>query len=107
MGGTNAVALDIAASTAGSGPETIVGVSDVPMPPPSPSKRLRRNKRASAGDVTEHAFIWDATNGMRDLNQLIDSFSGWELIRADSVNTSGMISGIGLNNGVLHAYRLE
>ena len=44
---------------------------------------------------------------MRDLNDLIDPNAGWELARADSINTSGSVAGIGQVNGEWHAFRLD
>lgn len=43
-----------------------------------------------------HAFIWDRTNGMRDLHSLIEKNSGWkELYTAFKINNDGSIIGIG------------
>lgn len=53
------------------------------------------------------AFIWDATNGMRNLNNLIPVGSGWTLTRANDVNNDGYITGFGTNgNGDVHAFLL-
>ena len=44
-----------------------------------------------------HAFVWDSTNGMLDLNNLIAAGSGWTLIRAMSISNDGTIVGWGTN----------
>jgi probable HAF family extracellular repeat protein len=38
-----------------------------------------------------HAFIWDSLNGMRDLNYMIPTDSGWELRTAQDINDVGQI----------------
>ena len=45
------------------------------------------------------AFIWDAQNGMRDLNALIPEGSGWVLEAATAINNNGEIVGYGYANG--------
>ncbi|UCD27645.1 MAG: DUF3466 family protein, partial [Planctomycetota bacterium] len=54
------------------------------------------------------AFIWDSTNGMLNLNDLMDdSGTGWTLLRADGINNSGQIVGTGVNpDGFTHGYLL-
>ena len=44
-------------------------------------------------------FIWDSVNGMRDLNDLIPSNSGWLLGDPFAINDSGQIVGLGFLNG--------
>ncbi|MHC5109099.1 MAG: hypothetical protein ACYTHJ_04380 [Planctomycetota bacterium] len=44
-----------------------------------------------------HAFVWDSTNNMRDLNDLVPSGSGWTLARATAINNTGIITGFGTN----------
>jgi probable HAF family extracellular repeat protein len=44
-----------------------------------------------------HAFVWDGTNGMRDLNNLISGSSGWTLTRATDIDNNGYITGWGTN----------
>jgi probable HAF family extracellular repeat protein len=57
--------------------------------------------------ATEHAFIFDTTSGVRDLNALIDPSSGWTLKYANCINNSGWIVGSGINpDGATHAYLL-
>jgi len=46
-----------------------------------------------------HAFLYDPTHGVRDLNDLIPAESGWVLNYAKGINESGQISGYGLFNG--------
>jgi probable HAF family extracellular repeat protein len=47
----------------------------------------------------ERAFIWDPTNGMRDLTSLLPPGSGWVLAAAYAVNNHGHIVGYGYKNG--------
>lgn len=52
-----------------------------------------------------HAFLWE--NGtFFDLNDLIDSQSGWLLSGARDINNSGQIVGFGMINGEEHAFLL-
>jgi probable HAF family extracellular repeat protein len=57
-------------------------------------------------DGTPHAFSWTSRGGMVDLNTLVPLNSGWVLFEADGVNDKGQITGYGLHNGVVHAFRL-
>ncbi len=41
-------------------------------------------------------FIWDATNGSRDLNTLVPT--GWSIAYAFSINDAGQIAGLGINS---------
>lgn len=43
------------------------------------------------------AFVYDTTNGLRNLNSLISGGSGWTLIRATDINNDGFITGWGTN----------
>ena len=52
------------------------------------------------------AFIWDGTNGMRNLNNHIVTDEDWVLLSARGINAGGVIVGAGLHNGVARAYRL-
>ena len=46
------------------------------------------------GEVREgRAFIWDSTNGLQDLNDLIPAGSNWILIFAAAINENGQIVG--------------
>jgi probable HAF family extracellular repeat protein len=49
-----------------------------------------------------HAFVWDAVNGIRDLNQLIDPSLGWTIQVAAGVNDLGQIVGHGYRSGGAH-----
>ncbi|MEX0641189.1 MAG: dockerin type I domain-containing protein [Pirellulales bacterium] len=52
-------------------------------------------------------FIWDETDGLRNLNDLIDPASGWTLTRAQGINNSGQIVGQGIGpNGYPEAFVL-
>jgi len=52
------------------------------------------------------AFIWDSTNGMRDLNSLIPPDSAWLLQEATGINDFGQITGYGLHDGKTRAFLL-
>ena len=54
----------------------------------------------------EHAFIVDSTNGLVDLNDRIDTDTGWVLIDAVDINDLGQITGTGLIDGGKRAYLL-
>jgi probable HAF family extracellular repeat protein len=60
----------------------------------------------SVSGTDSHAFIWDRKAGLRDLNNLIPSNSGWVLNHASSVNGVGQISGFGTINGANHGFLL-
>ncbi len=48
----------------------------------------------------KRAFIWDPANGMRDLNDLIPSGSGWKKLKAaKKINNQGFIVGEGIYQG--------
>lgn len=54
-----------------------------------------------------HAFVWDAVNGLNDLNDAIDPAAGWDyLYQANCLNAAGVISGFGYINGERHAFLL-
>lgn len=53
------------------------------------------------------AFIYDSSNGMVNLNTLIDPSSGWVLQQAADINDVGQITGYGTINGVTHAFLLS
>lgn len=59
------------------------------------------------GNKVEHAFLWSSSNGMVDLNFLIDPAAGWELKLARGINDAGQITGYGQINGEDHAYLLS
>jgi probable HAF family extracellular repeat protein len=49
---------------------------------------------------THLPFVWNSTDGMRDLNTLLDSTgAGWTLEEAYCINDSGQILGTGINPG--------
>jgi hypothetical protein len=54
----------------------------------------------------EHAFVFDALTGVRDLNTLIDPALGWTLQFARDVNATGQISGSGTANGLVRGFLL-
>ena len=55
---------------------------------------------------TDHAFIFDSVDGIRDLNDLIDPESGWELNYARDINDKGHIVGFGSHTGEMHGFIL-
>jgi probable HAF family extracellular repeat protein len=54
---------------------------------------------------TYHAFVYRGGK-IKDLNTLIPRGSGWELIEAAGINNAGEIVGLGMHNGLEHAYLL-
>jgi probable HAF family extracellular repeat protein len=57
--------------------------------------------------ATEHAFIFDKTNGVRDLNALIAPSSGWVLNFARDINDKGQVVGYGEKSGLKRGFVLE
>lgn len=60
-------------------------------------------------ESTNHAFLWNNTEGMLDLNELASDLTGWEyLISADGISDNGkFITGSGLTtSGQVHAFLL-
>ena len=57
--------------------------------------------------VGDGAYVWTASEGMDDLNSLIDTNSGWALWEAVAVNDAGQITGNGLFEGAACAFRLD
>ena len=55
----------------------------------------------------EHAFVFDTTNGVRDLNDLVNPASGWVLQFARDINGSGQIVGSGVKDGVERGFLLS
>ena len=53
-----------------------------------------------------YAFLWTKTTGMLNLNELIDSSSGWQLYFAAGINAKGQIVGRGMLNGEEHGFLL-
>ena len=55
-----------------------------------------------------HAFLWDQTVGVIDLNSLLSTGDRqfWTLTSATGINNSGMIAGQGYYNGQLHGFLL-
>jgi probable HAF family extracellular repeat protein len=59
-----------------------------------------------ASSDNPHAFVY--LNGiMIDLNSLVPSGAGWQLVEAYGINNAGQIVGEGLLNGQSHAFRLD
>jgi probable HAF family extracellular repeat protein len=54
-----------------------------------------------------HAWLWQSSTGITDLNTLLPANSGWLLTEADGINDSQQIVGVGMINGQNHAYRWQ
>jgi probable HAF family extracellular repeat protein len=54
---------------------------------------------------TAAAFLWE-DGVMRDLNELIPEGSGWQLLAAEGINSSGAITGYGRLNGEIRSFLL-
>jgi probable HAF family extracellular repeat protein len=64
---------------------------------------------STTGDAANHAFLYTG-GSMYDVNSLIASTSGWEIVNAVAINDGGQIAGTGWLNGVRfvnHALRLD
>jgi probable HAF family extracellular repeat protein len=62
----------------------------------------------SAGGTSFHAFVYNSSGGMTDLNSLIPANSGWDLEDATAINDSGWIVGFGVNSaGATDGFLLE
>ncbi len=59
-----------------------------------------------ASGQNTHAFVY-ANGIMVDLNSLLPAGSGWELTEAYGINDAGQITGSGLFNGQVSAFRLD
>jgi probable HAF family extracellular repeat protein len=57
-------------------------------------------------DFTHRAFVYTSSQGMVDLNSLIDPVTGWTLFDALAISDTGQITGYGLTGGETHAYLL-
>ena len=57
--------------------------------------------------IYNYAFLYNKTEGLLDLNNLIPSGSGWILGGAYDINASGQIVGYGTINGETHAYLMN
>jgi probable HAF family extracellular repeat protein len=58
-------------------------------------------------DSVFHAFIWNSTFALQDLNAQLDSSgAGWVLNEARAINDAGHIAGVGSFNGISHAFLL-
>ncbi len=60
-----------------------------------------------SSSARRHAFLWQEGVGLLDLNDLIPSNSGWELIEARAINDAGQIVGSGRIGGETHAFLLD
>lgn len=56
---------------------------------------------------TNHAFLWQAGDKMRDLNDLIDPGSGWVLTGGVGINDLGQIAGNGIHNRLQRPFLLS
>jgi len=62
---------------------------------------------ADISGSTRHALIWTSESGMVDLNTLLPTGSGWELMHAFDINNAGQIVGAGLLNGEQRGFLLS
>ena len=76
------------------------------LPDSSSSGGIAINNKGQVVGQSGHAFVWSQTNGMQDLNTLIDPASGWTLLWAFAINDAGQITGSGLIDGESHAFLL-
>jgi probable HAF family extracellular repeat protein len=53
-----------------------------------------------SGSGPAYGFIYDSTNGMKDLNSLIPADSGWTIHEARAINNNGQIAATGYKDGV-------
>ncbi|MEO0452575.1 MAG: hypothetical protein AAFY98_00380 [Verrucomicrobiota bacterium] len=56
-------------------------------------------------DITR-AFLWDGQT-LLNLNDLIDTESGWVLLRAEDINDQGWITGYGIKDGDVRGFLLK
>jgi probable HAF family extracellular repeat protein len=59
---------------------------------------------ATDADAQSFAFIYDAANGLRNIETLLLSNPGWILIAANAINNQGQIAGNGYLNRYEHAF---
>jgi probable HAF family extracellular repeat protein len=57
-------------------------------------------------DNTRHAFIWQGSSPIVDLNSLIDPASHWTLMEGRAINNGGQIAGMGSYNYSTHGFIL-
>ena len=50
------------------------------------------------GSIADHGFIWDETNGLRDLNDLVDPDLGFTIKVVTGINDRGQIVGYDYND---------
>ncbi len=65
------------------------------------------NNGVVVGNSDGFAFIWDETNGMRNLNDLISAGSGWTLTSANGINDAGQIVGTASYEGQIYGFLLD
>src|SRR5215216_5349072 len=53
-----------------------------------------------SGSGPAYGFIYDSTNGMKDLNSLIPADSGWTIHEARALNNNGQIAATGYKEGI-------
>jgi probable HAF family extracellular repeat protein len=85
------------------------------LPGGNSSRALAINNRSevvgtSHSNAGHHAFLWTQKSGMKDLNDLLTSRSGFELTQAVAINAQGLIIAIGVdevNEGEKHEHDLQ
>lgn len=55
---------------------------------------------SEGGHSRDHAFIWTSKTGMKDLNELVPSGSGFVLVQAIAINSKGNISAVGYDESM-------
>jgi probable HAF family extracellular repeat protein len=53
---------------------------------------------AFINSTNSHGFIYTATTGMVDLNNLVDPSLGWDIVAAEGINDSGYIAATGISS---------
>ena len=78
---------------------TAVGSTTIPLPVGWSSSLAYgiNNSGEVVGSGSGGGFVWDATNGSRDLNRLAPA--GWTITDAIAINNKGQIAGYGENSG--------
>ncbi len=61
----------------------------------------------ASSTANERGFMFDTSNGVRDLNSLINPSSGIVITSAVQINNNGQIAATGTRGGVEYAYRLS
>jgi len=64
--------------------------------------------KADTPTIKAEPYVWDAVNGIRDLNLLVDSSIGWQIIDPHGIDDHGRILALGRNtSGIVHELLLD